>query len=227
MIEASRPASRVTELCAQSGSGPREEGSHRDNDDFGGPTAGTPKTDPRDAARALLIERTRFARDASAIRVLTEHATTVRHVCAAQFSSVFGHDMYWIVEVVIGKDGWYAGRRGDASRPHPPVPINWSSAHRDDVRRLLENLGRASPPARGRVLWPEALGLGALLGLAALLHVLARPASRQPHGRHRWAILVLLAIWTSAILIAGRATGNPGIGAVGVLTVLILWPLRW
>jgi hypothetical protein len=76
-------------------------------------------------------------------------------------------------------------------------------------------------------MWPEALGPGALLGLAALLHVLARAASRQPHGRHRWAILVLLAIWTSAILIAGRATGDPSIGAVGVLAVLIISPLRW
>ena len=75
-------------------------------------------------------------------------------------------------------------------------------------------------------MWPEALGLGALLGLAALLHVLARVASRQPRGRHRWAILVLVAIWTSAVLIAQRATGNGSIGAVGVLAALIISPLR-
>jgi hypothetical protein len=34
-------------------------------------------------------------------------------------------------------------------------------------------------------------------------------------------------IWISAILAAGRATGDASIGVVGVLTALILSPLRW
>ena len=65
------------------------------------------------------------------------------------------------------------------------------------------------------------------LSLAALLHVLARAVSRRSHDRHRWAILILLVIWMSAILVAGRATDDASIGAVGVLTALILSPLRW
>jgi hypothetical protein len=69
-------------------------------------------------------------------------------------------------------------------------------------------------------MWPEPLGLG------ALLHVLARVASRQPLGRHRWAILALLGICTSAVLAAGRVTGDASIGAVGVLGVFIILPLR-